>query len=53
MNKKKSLAFKLATFLLSFATIVPTIGGCGFGILGEPELPIKIQKKKIKDLSES
>ena len=48
MNKKKSLVFKLATFLLTFAiTIVPAGGGCWFGLLGEPELPTKLQNKEL------
>ena len=42
MHQKKSLVLKLAAFLLFFITAPG--GGCGFGVLGEPELPAKMQR---------
>jgi len=47
MNKKKSLIFKLATFLLAFAPTVVALNSCIAGLFGEPELPAKMQRKEL------
>ncbi|MCL1989858.1 MAG: hypothetical protein FWG67_03105 [Defluviitaleaceae bacterium] len=44
MFKKKRIILKLATFLIAYVTIVPSLGS-GLFIAGEPKLPQTLKNK--------